>query len=169
MDPGFCRYTLSKKELDFVEAEFKASNEKKAAQLAAQLKEQRRRAFVMQNLDIANLTPLYVSGWENKHFKKPLQTAYEAFHQQDYETAILNYKAVLAQNPLNKAAHLGLAIALYFNHKYEGALNAMLDYSDLFNDGLFFEEIRFIVHLRNRLKDEDEYFSFSMEEIENEF
>ncbi len=162
---GYCRLTLSKEEIEYLESKIKAADEKKAAKL----KEQIKRAYVMDDLSIENLTPLRAGINSNIPYKKYLQPAYEAFHQKDYETALLNYKAVLAQSPMNKAALKGLAVALYFTRNYEGALNAMLDYSDQFNDGLFFEEIRFIVHLRNRIKDEEEYLSFNIADIENEF
>lgn len=149
---GKCRLTLSEKEQEIIEA---IESERRGTAL----NEHNKIANIMDDLSIENLVPLHVSGYKSLPYKNYLQPAYEAFHQKDYETAILNYKAVLSKDPINKAAILGLAIALNFTHNYEDALNAMLDFSDLSVSNLDFEEAKFIVHLRNCLKCEEDDFS----------
>jgi hypothetical protein len=149
---GKCRLTLSENELEIIEA---IESERRGTAL----KEHNKITNIMDDLSIENLVPLHVSGYKSLQYKNYLQPAYEAFHQKDYETAILNYRAILSKDPINKAALLGLAVALNFTHNYEDALNAMLDFSDLSISFLDFEEAKFIVHLRNCLKCEEDDFS----------
>ena len=156
-----CRLTLSEKELEIIEA---IESERRGTAL----KEHNKIANIMDDLFIGNLVPLHVSGYKSLPYKNYLQPAYKAFHQKDYETAILNYRAVLSKDPICKAALLRLAVALNFTYNYEDALNAMLDFSDLSVSFLNFEEAKFIAHLRNRLKCEKDDSLLNILVVEND-
>jgi tetratricopeptide (TPR) repeat protein len=166
---GVCRLRLSKPELEYLQNKIAGEEAKEQQRQATINREKNKRAFTMDNLAIANLTPLHVqNNPNNRPYKKQLQTAYEAFHQKDYETAILNYRAVLSQDPMNVSAFEGISVALYFINNIKGALNAILDAADNSPDGQYLPFLKFTVHLRNRLKDEEEFFSFSLDEIPEE-
>jgi tetratricopeptide (TPR) repeat protein len=164
----------------FIQFEFDEKMKQRAMEIEQEKKEaekkqaninrkKNQRAFIMDNLSIANLTPLHIENiWQLQPYKKHLQTAYEAFHHKDYETAILNYRAVLSQDPINVSALQGISVALYFINNIKGALNAMLDAADNSPDGQYLPFLKFTVHLRNRLQDEEEFFAFSVDEISEE-
>lgn len=56
--------------------------------------------------------------YTNKH----LQIACDAFHQEDYETALLNFKAALEGRANLNYAHLGLALCYFKMNNFEMAL-----------------------------------------------
>lgn len=71
--------------------------------------------------DYLNLVPVnFYSGKMGKYSKFHLQVACDAFHQEDYETAIINFRAVLeADNYYN--AIIGLAVAYFMVKDYDNA------------------------------------------------
>ena len=66
----------------------------------------------------------------NKAGKLHLQNAYDAFHQQDYETAMLQFHTVLEESATVEEALIGLAIAYYFMGDYENANRYMMYYGE---------------------------------------
>jgi hypothetical protein len=71
--------------------------------------------------DYLNLVPAHFYGGKmGKYSKFHLQVACDAFHQEDYETAILNFRAVLeAVNDYD--AFIGLAVAYLMVKDYDNA------------------------------------------------
>jgi hypothetical protein len=71
--------------------------------------------------DYLNLVPAqFYGGKMGKYSKFHLQVACDAFHQEDYETAILNFRAVLeAVNDYD--AFIGLAVAYFMVKDYDNA------------------------------------------------
>lgn len=53
--------------------------------------------------------------------KPNLQKAYDAFHQDDYETAILLFRASLSNGNTEDGVYLGLALSYFFEKDYESA------------------------------------------------
>ena len=73
--------------------------------------------------ELLNLVPLHAhKGRFGDYTKKHLQTAYDAFHQEDYETALLNFLTVLETNSNVSDAFLGTAICYYMLGDFEKAL-----------------------------------------------
>lgn len=60
----------------------------------------------------------YLGNYTKKHMK----IALEAFHQQDYETAILHSKVVLEQNPYRTDALLCIAASEFFSNNFQMAM-----------------------------------------------
>lgn len=166
---GKCRLKLSKAELQYFEEQEREKAAIEAARQAAANREKNRRAFTMDNLSIANLTPLHAeNNWQNQPFRKNLQTAYEAFHHKDYESAILNYKAVLEKDPINVTALEGISVAYYFIGNLKAALIALQEACDNLPNGQYLWFLKFKLHIQNRMKDEEEYFSFAHDELPEE-
>ncbi len=71
--------------------------------------------------DYLNLVPAqFYGGKMGKYSKFHLQVACDAFHQEDYETAILHFRAVLeAVNDYD--AFIGLAVAYFMVKDYDNA------------------------------------------------
>ncbi len=82
--------------------------------------------FQMSDTEISNLVPSNIpngdSNYYGKFTRKHLHVAFEAFHQQDYETAILNCKAVLEEFRYNLTAHMVLAVCYHALQDYETAM-----------------------------------------------
>ncbi len=71
--------------------------------------------------DYLNLVPVhFYSGKMGKYSKFHLQVACDAFHQEDYETAIINFRAVLEADNYYDAI-IGLAVAYFMAKDYENA------------------------------------------------
>lgn len=51
-----------------------------------------------------------------------MQYAHDAFHQQDYETAFLNYKAIVSDGYYNWEAYLGLSLCSFHIEEYDEAV-----------------------------------------------
>ena len=85
--------------------------------------------------DYLDMVPLHVvnAGMVrcNKAGKLHLQNAYDAFHQQDYETAMLQFHTVLEESATVEEALIGLAIAYYFMGDFENANRYMMYYGDI--------------------------------------
>ena len=124
-----------------------AENRKKKEQAA----ERNKAEFVMADQDIRNLVPLNSRDARGKYSGEHLQVAYEAFHQEDYETAILHFMAVLESGIQRQAAELGLAVSHYFMKNHETALDFALRY-EAGATYLDSKKEDFIVHCGNCLK-----------------
>jgi hypothetical protein len=71
--------------------------------------------------DYLNLVPAhFYCGKMGKYSKFHLQVACDAFHQEDYETAILNFRAVLEADDYYNAI-IGLAVACFMVKDYDNA------------------------------------------------
>ena len=85
--------------------------------------------------DYLDMVPLHVvnAGMVrcNKAGKLHLTNAYDAFHQQDYETAMLQFHTVLEESATVEEALIGLAIAYYFMGDFENANRYMMYYGDI--------------------------------------
>ena len=83
------------------------------------------KSYRMQESIISNMVPLratketfvYMGDFTRKH----LQIAFDVFHQQDYETAILNCKAVIQETVGCGVAYACIASAEYFLGNYDEA------------------------------------------------
>ena len=62
--------------------------------------------------------------------KQHLQQAYDAFHQQDYEMAMLQFHDVLEDSATVEEALAGLAISYFFMADYENASRYMMYYGE---------------------------------------
>ena len=72
--------------------------------------------------DYLDLIPIQIKGSELGNYSKlHLQIACDAFHQQDYETAILHFRAVLEVRNFYEA-NIGLAVAYFMIKDYENAI-----------------------------------------------
>ncbi len=95
----------------------------------ARRKSERRSAEVpLDDLAITDLVPLTIRDEKGKFSQEHLRAAYDAFHQRDYETAELHFRAVLEVNVRSLNANIGLAVTCYFLKKYEEAVRCMVDY-----------------------------------------
>lgn len=63
--------------------------------------------------------------------KQHLQLAYDAFHQQDYETAMLQFHIVLEESGTVEEALIGLAISYFYLGNYDNASRYILYYGEL--------------------------------------
>ena len=71
--------------------------------------------------DYLNLVPAqFYGGKMGKYSKFHLQVACDAFHQEDYETAIINFRAALEVGNFYEAI-IGLAVAYFMVKDYENA------------------------------------------------
>jgi hypothetical protein len=85
--------------------------------------------------DYLDMVPLHVvnAGMVrcSKAGKQHLQLAYDAFHQQDYETAMLQFHIVLEESGTVEEALIGLAISYFYLGNYENASRYILYYGEL--------------------------------------
>ncbi len=73
--------------------------------------------------DYLDLVPVQIKGAQFGNYSKlHLQIAYDAFHQQDYETAILHFRAVVDVIGFNKEVTTSLVVANFMAKDYENAL-----------------------------------------------
>ena len=84
--------------------------------------------------DVKNLIPIRAINSQDFHYndyaKDNLQKAFDAFHQDDYETAILLFRMIVDDNAQMKDVHLYLGISYFFNKDYENALSFISYYLD---------------------------------------
>ena len=84
--------------------------------------------------DVKNLIPIRAKNSQNFHYndyaKDNLQKAFDAFHQDDYETEILLFRMIVDDNAQMKDVHLYLGISYFFNKDYENALSFISYYLD---------------------------------------
>ena len=84
--------------------------------------------------DIKNLIPIRAINSQDFHYndnaKDNLQKAFDAFHQDDYETAILLFRMIVDDNAQMKDVHLYLGISYFFNKDYANALSFISYYLD---------------------------------------
>lgn len=73
--------------------------------------------------DFAKNVPLQpFSGYLGNYTNKHLQMACDAFHQEDYETALLHFKAALEGRANISYAHFGIALCYFKINNFEMAL-----------------------------------------------
>ena len=106
--------------------------------------------FRMEDADIRNLVPLNRKGITSAYIREHLETADLAFHQEDYETAILHYQAVLEGCPSQNTTHIFLAVSFYFMRDFESAIRSAFCYLAETLQGSGRIE-KFIVHCQNCL------------------
>lgn len=86
---------------------------------------EREKAYRMKEDFIGHLIPLIVAKDPINHIgeysRQHLQMALDAYHQQDYETAILHCKAVIQENGFGVIAYLCIAVSEYYQGNYEEA------------------------------------------------
>jgi len=89
------------------------------------LKKQKQ-AYRMDDKEIRNLIPLKEKTGTLELFvefkNEQLQTAHKAFHIEDYETAILNYKAFLKKHSYEDRVRLYVAVCSYFLVNFSSAI-----------------------------------------------
>ena len=86
--------------------------------------------------DYLNLVPVSIYGGKlGKYSKFHLQVACDAFHQEDYETAILNFRAVLEVGNFYEAV-IGLAVACFMVKDYENAAIFAERYSTSYTENI---------------------------------
>ena len=86
---------------------------------------EREKAFRMKESFIGKMIPLrvieepfyYIGAYSRQH----LQVAFDAYHQMDYETAILHCKAVMQANDKCGYAYICIAVSEYYLGNYEEA------------------------------------------------
>lgn len=87
--------------------------------------EEQEKAYRMSSEFIGKIVPLSVNSENSFHIgqysEKHLQTAFDAFHQQDYETAVLHCKAIVQENPECGVAYVCLAVSEYYRQNFEEA------------------------------------------------
>ena len=90
-------------------------------------KAEERRAIFLKDDEICNLVPIHYDDEYYRHSgsysKKHLKAAFEAFHQQDYETSVLNAEVVIDENKTLAAPYLVIAVCQYFLGDYAEAIN----------------------------------------------
>ena len=89
--------------------------------------QEEREAVFLRDDEICNLVPIHFDDeyWRHtgNYSKKHLKAAFEAFHQQDYQTSILNAQAVIDENKTLAAPYLVIAVCQYFLGDYAEAIN----------------------------------------------
>lgn len=84
--------------------------------------------------DVKNLIPLRAIDSQDFHYnnytKDNLQKAFDTFHQEDYETAILIFKKIVEVNFEMKEVYLYLGISYYCFKDYENASQFISYYGD---------------------------------------
>ncbi len=81
--------------------------------------------------DYISLVPLQVSNSRLGNYSRHhVQHAHDAFHQEDYETAILNYKAAMEGSGDVEEILIGLALSYYCIEDLENASKFMQQYAD---------------------------------------
>lgn len=110
--------------------------------------------FNMSELAIENLVPFKSYSNNRTHSGSftiaNLQLGHDAFHQKDYETALLHYLAVLEINYKHAEAYLYAAVSYYI----QGNLDDALDYSNRSIDSanLPLVDVKgFILHCENKI------------------
>lgn len=84
--------------------------------------------------DYLNLVPTIVEcGQYGKYSKFHLQVACDAFHQEDYETAILNFRAALEVNTFYVAV-IGVALAYFMVKDYDNAASFAQHYYAVYDN-----------------------------------
>jgi hypothetical protein len=78
--------------------------------------------YWMKDESIRDVVPVDAREVKGLFSKKHFAAAHEAFHVEDYETAILNYQAILEEHQFNITARVCLAICYYYLEDYEKAL-----------------------------------------------
>ena len=76
-----------------------------------------------------NLIPLRAEN-NNNYIKSNLQKAFDAFHQEDYETAVLLLRMLLSDYTKPEALNLYAAIAYFFEGDYDNAITFMNYYGE---------------------------------------
>ena len=76
-----------------------------------------------------NMIPLRAEN-NNHHIKSNLQKAYDAFHQEDYETAVLLFRMLLSDYSKPDELNLYAAISYFFAEDYENAAKFMEYYQE---------------------------------------
>ncbi len=71
---------------------------------------------------LRNYIPISKVNHKGIYTQKHFDAAHLAFHQNDYETAVINYQAIIEYNSANSTAHFCLAITYYFLERYENAI-----------------------------------------------
>ena len=72
-----------------------------------------------------NMIPLRAENYNNIYFRNNLQKAYDAFHQEDYETAVLLFRMLLSDYNKRDELNLYAAISYFFAEDYENAAKFM--------------------------------------------
>ena len=84
--------------------------------------------------DLQNLIPIRAINSQDFHYndyaKDNLQKAFDAFHQEDYVTAVLLFRMIVDDNAQMKDVHLYLGISYFFYKDYENALSFINYYLD---------------------------------------
>ena len=84
--------------------------------------------------DIKRLIPIRAINSQGFHYndyaKDKLQKAFDAFHQEDYVTAVLLFRMIVDDNAQMKDVHLYLGVSYFFNKDYENALSFISYYLD---------------------------------------
>lgn len=109
---------------------------------------------------LRNLVPISTRDIKGIFTKKHLGVANLAFHQEDYETAILNYQTVLDNDPNNSSTLLYLAICYFFLEQYEIAMN----YADRVNENYELIE-SFLVYCQKKQKSQEANETAEVEEM----
>jgi tetratricopeptide (TPR) repeat protein len=110
--------------------------------------------FNMDKLAIENLVP-FKSYPNNRNHSGSftlanLQLGHDAFHQKDYETALLHYLAVLEINYKHAEAYLYGAVC----HYMQGNLDGSLDYANRCIDSAYLPSVDvkgFVLHCENKI------------------
>lgn len=76
-----------------------------------------------------NLIPLRANN-NNNYIRSNLQKAFDAFHQEDYETAVLLFRMLLTEYNKFEDFNLYAAISYFFEGDYENAVTFMNYYSE---------------------------------------
>jgi|GEM_PF-4083912 len=73
-----------------------------------------------------SLVPLRATDYRYNHFtKKYIQTAFDAFHQEDYETALLNFRVIESECQSYIDVLIGLSLSCFMVKDYEKAIYFM--------------------------------------------
>ena len=76
-----------------------------------------------------NMIPLRAEN-NNNYIRSNLQKAYDAFHQEDYETAVLLFRMLLTDYNKPEELNLYAAVSYFFAADYENAVTFMNYYSE---------------------------------------
>ena len=106
--------------------------------------------YRMEDAEIRNMVPLNRKDITSPYKREHLETADLAFHQEDYETAILHYLAVLEGCPSQSTTHVFLSVSFYFMKDFESAIRSAFCYLAEASQGSGRIE-KFIVHCQNCL------------------
>ncbi len=79
--------------------------------------------------DFENMIPLRAEN-NNNYIRSNLQKAYDAFHQEDYETAVLLFRMLLSDYNKPEELNLYAAVSYFFAGDYENAVTFMNYYSE---------------------------------------